>query len=428
MKKNLLLSVCLTVGILACNARTLTIDECVRLARDNYPAVAQYGILDKVKLLNLSNVSKAWFPQGKVEARVSWQNDVATLPDVLTDILEQRGMEYPGIDKTQYRVGIDVVQQIWDGGKVSAAKNVIESESAAERTSLDMQLYDVEGRVEEIYFSMLLLKERIVRTEKSILLVDSTLHQVKSMLSNGVAMQSDCDQIEARLLSLKQQKSRLVAALGSVKRVLELFIGEPVGERTLLLPSEEPSYSTEDNHPQLRFFDNRLAYLTAREKELKTSLMPNIGAFASGYYGYPGYNMFKNMMSRYMTFNFMAGVSVAWNFGSLYTHRNSMNKLQLQRQQVETERATFNFNNDMAMSESLGQIAALEEIMRDDEKIVRLRHSVTEAARSQLVNGVIDATALLTKITDEEIAENDLMQHRIEFVKAIYELNHLKNK
>lgn len=40
----------------------------------------------------------------------------------------------------------------------------------------------------------------------------------------------------------------------------------------------------------------------------------------------------------------------------------------------------------------------------------------------------IDATILLTKITDSELAENDKTQHHIELVKAIYNYNHLKNK
>ena len=80
------------------------------------------------------------------------------------------------------------------------------------------------------------------------------------------------------------------------------------------------------------------------------------------------------------------------------------------------------------MSESLGQISALRDVMRNDERIVELCQSVVTAARSQLLNGVIDATILLTKITDSELAENDKAQHHIELIKAIYNFNHLKNK
>lgn len=410
------------------NAAELTIGECVSLARGNYPAVAQYGLLEKVKQLNLSNVSKMWLPQGSASAQITWQNEVAALPEALTNILSQQGVNYPGLDKTQYRIGIDVSQQIWDGGKTKANKETIATGNAVERTALDLQLYDVEGRVEEIYFSMLLLDERISQCDKTITLVEATLNQVRSMYANGVAMKSDCDQIEAKLLTLQQQKSRLTATLGIIRRIMEIFIGEPIGERSLVLPSEDLTETDDGPHPQLRLFDDRIANLTAQESGIKASVMPTVNAFASGYYGYPGYNMFKNMQSRDLSFNFMVGIKVAWNFGSLYTRSNSLNKLQIQRNQVETERATFNFNNSIAISESVGQIASLREVMRNDKRIVELRNAVITAARSQLNNGIIDATALLSKITDSELAENDMAQHHIELVKATYNLNHLRNK
>lgn len=427
--KRLLSSLLLSVLIiLNSNATELTIDECVNLARENYPAVAQYGLLDKVKQLNLSNVSKMWLPQGSMSAHVTWQNDVAALPELLTNMLSQQGVEYPGLDKTQYRIGLDVAQQIWDGGKTKANKESIVTGNAVEQTAIDLQLYDVEGRVEEIYFTMLLLNERISQCDKTITLVESTLSQVRSMYANGVAMKSDCDQIEAKYLALHQQKSKLTATLGSIRRIMEIFIGESIGERTLVLPSEDLTDNGDGLHPQLRLFDNRISNLAAQESGIKASVMPTINAFASGYYGYPGYNMFKNMQSRDLSFNFMIGVKIAWNFGSLYTRSNSLNKLQLQRNQIESERATFNFNNNIAISESVGLIASLRDVMRDDKRIVELRNSVITAARSQLDNGIIDATALLSKITDSELAENDMAQHHIELVKAIYNLNHLRNK
>ena len=83
-------------------ARTLTLDECVKLARENYPSVAQYGLLDKTKQLNFANIAKVWLPQGSVGAQITWQNEVAALPDVLTGILAQNGVSYPGLGKTQY--------------------------------------------------------------------------------------------------------------------------------------------------------------------------------------------------------------------------------------------------------------------------------------------------------------------------------------
>ena len=409
-------------------ARTLTLDECVKLARENYPSVAQYGLLDKTKQLNFANIAKVWLPQGSVGAQITWQNEGAARPDVLTGILAQNGVSYPGLGKTQYRVGLDVSQQIWDGGRNRAGKRAIATGTEVEKSALDVALYDVEARVEELYFSLLLLQESIKSLDQQTTLVDSTLHQVNSLFANGVAMKSDCDQIEAKLLAMKQQRARLIASRSSIARVLGIFTGLNVEDCELAVPHHEEIIGSDATHPNLSFFDRRLTNITAQEEGIHASVMPTVGAFFSGYYGYPGYNMFKNMQNRRLSFNFMVGLKLSWNFGSLYTRKNSLEKLNLEKQMVETERDVFNFNNRMAIAESSGHIEALREVMRNDERILELRRSVVRTAQSQLRNGVIDATSLLTKITDEELAENELVTHRIELIKAIYNLNHLRNK
>lgn len=407
-------------------AQTLTINECVRLALDHYPSIAQYGMLEKVEQFNLSNAAKAWLPQGSVSAQASWQNDVAQLPELLTDMMAHQGVDYPGMSKFQYRLGVDVNQQIWDGGRNSASRLTVQSAADVERRSLDVQLYDVQGRVEDLYFAILLFDARISSMDKSIALMDSTLMQVRSMFANGVAMRSDCDQIEARLLSLQQQRVQMVASLGSYQRMLEIFIGQPVDDCSLALPRE--NVDADPVHPQLRLFDARVKNLDAREAGIHASVRPQFGAFVSGYYGYPGYNMFKNMQSHEPSFNFMVGLRASWNFGALYTRRASLDKLRIERQRIEIDRQTFMFNTRIAENESMGQIEALRQLMQSDRRIVQLRQSVTRAAQSQLRNGVIDTTALLSKITDEELAENDLALHQIELIKAIYQLNHIRNK
>lgn len=408
------------------NAETLTIEQCVNLSRENYPAIAQYSLIDKTAEYNLSNASKGWLPQGSVSGQLTWQNDVASWPDQLAAMLAQQGVSFSGMNKTQYRLGFDVNQQIWDGGKISATRHEIEAASDVERRSLDVQLYDIEGRVQDIYFGVLALDAKIQNVDKSMVLVDSTLQQVKSMFRNGVAMQSDCDQIEARLLTLQQQRSQLVEMKGGYNRVLEIFIGQPIGNRALVLPDITPNNTVK--RPQMQLFDAQLNSISTQEYRVKASTMPQIGAFASGYYGYPGYNMFKNMQNHDPSFNFMIGLRVSWNFGSLYTRSNSLNKLQLQREQIETNRKTFIFNNSLAETEKESQITSMKEVIKNDEKIVALRRSVIRAAQSQLRNGVIDTNSLLSKITDMELAENDRTLHNIELTKSIYNLNHIQNK
>jgi len=428
MKRLTLILLTAAAGALcmASSPGVLTLDRAVALARENYPAIAQYGLLERSTAFSLDNVTKAWLPQGGVMAQVTWQNDVATLPDMLTEMMASRGIDYPGLQKTQYKVGLDLQQQIWDGGRTAASRKAKRAAAEVERSGLDVEIYDVEGRVEELYFSLLLLDENIARTETTIALMDSTLTRMQSMMANGVSTQADCDQVEARILTTKQQLTRLRASEKAYRRVLEIFLGQGLDGLELTTPEMPEPKAAE--RPQMRLFDARIANIAAQEAGVKASVMPSAGAFASAYYGYPGLNMFKNMRSHDPGFNFFAGITLSWNFGSLYTRSNSLKALQKQRERVEADRALYLFNSEMAQSDATGRIDALREQMKSDERIVELRRAVEKSAQSQLRNGVIDTTSLLSKITDAEIAEIDLSTHRIQLIKELYNLNRIRNK
>lgn len=428
MKKPLsILAVSLSLGFASCYAQ-LTINDCVRLATANYPEVARYNLANATKQYSLSNAAKAWYPQGSVYAQASWQNDVMALPDALSDVLRQQGIDYPGLRHTQYRAGADITQQIWDGGQNAASRKLIKTSAEIERSSIDANLYDVKGRVEELYFGLLLINERINTLNIYAGVLGSTLSQMRSMQINGIAMQSDCDRIEARLISQRQQIIQQEALRDSYRRILELFIGEPLGTRTLVMPEKRQLDHGNAPHPQLRLFDSRLNGVTARKAGIQASLMPRIGAFATAFYGYPGYNYFKSMQSREMSFNFVAGIKLSWNFGALYSRNYKLAELRIEQEQIETGRQTFMFNNTIAELEAKGKIAALDSMIAEGDKVVELYRSVRLAAQSQLRNGIIDSTSLLAKIADEEIAEINQISRKLELLKTHYQLIHIQNR
>lgn len=66
--------------------------------------------------------------------------------------------------------------------------------------------------------------------------------------------------------------------------------------------------------------------------------------------------------------------------------------------------------------------------LADDDRIVRLRRAVREAAESELRNGVLDTNGLLRKIADEDAAAAARSAREIELLKTIYELKHTINR
>ena len=152
------------------------------------------------------------------------------------------------------------------------------------------------------------------------------------------------------------------------------------------------------------------------------------GFFAQGYYGYPGLDYFESMMNRDLSFNILAGVKVSWNIGSFYHKKNDQRKLRLSSANIAVERDVFLFNTNMRIQSQFDRIDELKAIMKKNERIVELRTNVRKAAESQLDNGVIDATDLLTKLTDEKQARLNASYQEIQLLQSIYQLKYTLNK
>lgn len=404
-----------------------TLDECRRLAREHYPEIRQYDLVRLTEQYDLSNAARSWLPQLSLSAQATWQNEVPQFPDAFSGIFAQTGVSIPGLDKDQYKVAVELNQTIWDGGQSSAVRKQVEAEAEEQRRLTDVDLYAVEGRVDNLYFGILLLDERIVQTELQMALLEKNGDKIRSLVRNGVAMQADADAIEAERLSVGQQLTGLEATRDSYRRMLELFVGQSVSGELVRPEAIEPQ-SMESARPELAWFEAQRHALAARELSVKSATRPRFGLFAQGYYGYPGMDYFASMMASDWSWNALVGVRMSWNFGAYYTRKNRLRKLQTAQRQVDIQQDIFRFNTDLQVVEEQGDIIRLRRAVADDDRIVALRESVREAAESQLRNGVIDISDLLRKITEEATARSARSAHEIELLKTIYELRHVLNR
>lgn len=418
----------LLLAVPAARLAAQSLDECRRLAREHYPEIRQYDLIVRTEQYDLSNAARAWIPQVALSAQATWQSDVAKYPDALSSMLAQQGVSISGMRKDQYKVAIDVAQNIWDGGQARAGRAIAEAEAAEQRNRVDVDLYDLQSRIDNLYFGILLLDERMAQTEAQINLLKSNLSRMRACHKNGVAMQADVDAIEAELLTARQTLGQVAASRSSYRRMLELFIGRPLDGETLERPAATELQSRTSARPELALFDAQDDKINARRMAIRSSLMPRFSAFAQGYYGYPGLDMFKSMLSADWKLNAIVGLRMSWNIGALYTKRNDLGKLDAAQRQINVQRDIFLFNTQMQTTQDDGEIARLRNAVADDDRIVELRRSVRMAAESKLENGVIDATDLLRKITDETSAALSRSTHEIELLQAIYRLKHTLNQ
>lgn len=420
----------LTLFAVVCTAASSgqSLEECRHLAREHYPEIRQYDLIAQTEQYNLSNAARAWIPQVTLSGQATYQSATPTYPEAFNTILQANGVEMAGVSKDQYKVAVDVSQHIWDGGKSKADKAIAEAKAEEQRSRVDVSLYDLQSRVDNLYFGILLLDERKAQTEALIEVLASNLARLQTYYKNGVAMQADVDAVEAELLTARQSLGQVESSRASYRRMLEIFIGQPLAADNLERPAMQLLQSRTSARPELALFEAQESKLEAQRKAINASLMPRFSAFAQGYYGYPGLDMFKSMISSAWTPNAIIGVRMSWNIGALYTKKNNLEKLNAAEKQIAVQRDVFLFNTQMQITQDDGEIARLRQAIADDSRIVELRRRVRMAAESQLENGVIDATDLLRKITDETSASLARSTHEIELLQATYRLKTTLNQ
>lgn len=425
MKKVLLI---LLVAMSVSGVAAQSLDECRRLAREHYPEIRQYDLISQTEQYNLSNAVRAWIPQVALSAQVTYQSATPAYPDAFNAILQANGMEMDGVRKDQYKIAVDVSQNIWDGGLSKANRLMAEAEAEEQRRCVDVSVYALQSRIDNIYFGILLLDERVAQTEMLISVLESNLSRMRAYCENGVARQVDADVVEAELLSARQTLAQVLSSRASYRRMLELFIGCTLSDDKLERPVMRDLPPFTPARPELAMFSAQENRLSAQRKAINASVMPRLSAFAQGYYGYPGLDMFKSMVSSDWSFNAIVGVRMSWNIGAFYTKKNNLDKLDLAQKQLDVQRDVFLFNTQMQIVQDEGEITRLRHAVDEDERIVELRRRVRVTAESQLENGVIDATDLLRKIADERDAALAQSVHEIELLQAVYRLKTTLNQ
>ena len=402
-------------------AQAQTLEECQRAAEQNFPLIRQYGLIEKTTDLNVANIQKGWLPQVSASAQATLQSDVPAFPDEFQKLYQQMGITMEGLERDQYRVGIDVQQTVYDGGNIKSQKEIARRQGELQSRQNEVTMYNVRRRVNEMYFSLLLIDEQIQLNADLQTVLEGNEKKLVAMLKGGTAAESDWQNVKAERLNVVQQMTGLKSQRTALVRMLSTFCAMEVNR--LVKPEiPENTGSTVNLRPELKTIDAQLRLADAKEKALDATLMPRLGVFAQGYYGYPGYNMFEDMTGRKLSWNGIIGARLTWNIGALYSRKNDKAKLQAERETAEANRERFLLDNKMEQIQQNENISRYRQLMIDDEEIISLRSSIRKAAESKLAHGIIDVNDLVREINSEHKARVEQCIHEIEMLKEIYNL------
>jgi len=425
MKRSAVLSLSL-FAVLPALVQAQTLEECQQAAERNYPLIGQYGLIEKTAQLSVANVAKGWLPQVQATAQATLQSDVTAWPEQMQAMMTQMGIGVKGLKKDQYRVGIDVSQTLFDGGDMSSRQAVVRQQAQVQRAQAEVSVYAVRQRVNEMYFSLLLIDQQIKLNNDLQTLLEANEKKLASMHERGTAARSDYQSVKAERLGVAEQLGALRQQRATLLRLLSVLCGMEVSSPVKPAPTTVVALQA-NCRPELKAFDAQLRLADAQQRQLDAALMPRLSVFASGFYGYPGYNMFNDMLHHDWSWNGMVGARLTWNIGALYTRKNDKARLQQQRLMAENSRQVFLFNNRLEQLQQSEAVERYRKQMEADVEIIELRHQIRLSAESKLAHGIIDVNDLVKELNNENAARVQQSIHEIEMLKEMYNLKYTTN-
>jgi len=429
MKRLMLNSLLLFIPLLSFSQQ-LTLDECQAKAKLNYPLIKQYKLIEQTEQFNLSNANKGYLPQFSLSAKATYQSDVTEIPAVLGQILSkvsQSPVSFPSQSKDQYQAVLEANQVIWDGGVISSQKKITKASTEVEKQKLEVDLYALNDRVNQLFFGILLLNEQIKQNDILQSELGVNLKKVIDSKQNGVANQADVDALKVEQLNAGQRDTELKSTRKSYLIMLSAFTGLKMDENATCIKPEVNLVILNDttNHrPELTLFDAQNKMYESQKSLLNAGNLPKLGAFVQGGYGRPGLNMFLPGFSPF----YIGGLRLSWNFSGLYTQKNNIRKLEVSKQSNEIQKETFLFNSDLKTKQQRTEIEKLQSTLSNDDEIIRLRTNIKKAASVKVDNGTLTITDLIREINAEDQAKQLKSLHEIQLIMNVYQLkNNINN-
>lgn len=420
MKKLILLLLFYSLSISG-YMQNLNIEQCYALARQNYPLIKQYDLIEKSKTYNLAYAAKSYLPQLSLQARASWQSDITEFPEEFNNILDRMGVdgiEFPS--KDQYRVVLELYQSIWDGGLTASQQKSIKAQSEIEKQNMEVSLYALYQQINQLYFGILLLEEQLKQNELFMKELNRNYQRIEKFIDNGIANSSDLNKIKVEILMREQTKSEMTYNRKAYVLMLSLLIGQNINEETRLeKPKSSIDIKEEINRPELKRYDAQLKLNDIQQKATLAKGMPRIGLFAQGAYANPGLNMFKSGFSPY----FMGGISLSWNFSGLYTYGDENKNLNINANSIAIQKETFLFNLNQQVSKTYSDIEKAKELMQKDDEIIALREQIKTTSEVKVENGTLSVNDYLQDIVLADMARQNKVLHEMQWLLALYQLN-----
>jgi len=392
---------------------TYTLDECYTLAKNNFPLIKQKELIAKSNEYNISNIEKGILPQVNFSGQNTYQSAVTSISIPIP------GFNFQAPPKDQYKVYGEVDQPLTDLYTVKQQKKLQEANSKIQQQSLEVELYKLKDRINQLYFGILLIGEQLKLNN----LVDDDLNsgidKVNASIKNGIDFKSSLDKLKAELIDNKQRAIELQAQRKEYLDMLGYFVNKPIDENSTFEKPASPNTNLSINRPELTYYETINQTYSIQKKIIQNSNIPRLSVFLQGGVGQPNpMNMISNSFSPY----YIGGIKLDWSFSNLYNQKNKKSLLDIDKSTNDLQKDIFVFNTNLEIKQQNNELTKLNKLISTDDELVSIRSSVKNTSKAQLENGVISANDYVKDVNAEDQSRQNKLLHEVQLLIAQYSL------
>lgn len=419
-------------------SKAINLEQCMSLARQNYPITKQSTLLDEALNLTLDKLNMGFIPHLRFNSKISYQSDVTTLPFNMSmgNPLFQ-GFTYTPLTRDQYQFALEVSQPLLDMGSF-AQKDISKAQYASQKQEVQNNLYKIQQSVINAYFTIILLDFSIAQNATYSRDLEKNYKNLNVLYVNGVIGKDALDKLSIEILNAQKNAKELE----SQRKIMQNTLGFLTQESLLDLRLEIPNFQEQQSflesiatkageansslfalRPEMHFFSLKANELDTHKKLELAKGLPYIDAFLQGGYSNPGLNFLKGGFQPY----YIVGLRINWDFSNFYTKYQQDSLIRNQKLRLDTQKEEFLLNTKILLNQHIKTAQNLLTQMSDNEKIIALQEQVVRTQESKLKNGVLSINDFISDTNNLYLKKLQQNYTKVEFLMQVYNIKQILN-
>ncbi len=373
----------------------------------------QSQLINQALAINQKNANANYLPKLSINGAASYQTDVTSFK-----------VPIPGIEilppfKDQYKVTLDLQQNIYDGGSTTALKKFNSANSKVELAKVEHENTQLKEAIAQLYYSAALIdrqKENIEALKRQVTL---KIERFEDLLQLGTTTKLALQQLQTKIMELDQQLFDLKFKKNGIISGINLLTGLSLTEEVNfeIISMDDFSPSTNLSRTELKLLQAQQALLSNSTNLIKSKYAPKLALVGTLGYGRPGLNFLARDFDTYGILGLNLKIPIEHFYTKGMSNELRLNDIQNLRINEQIEQFTTAQNVKLTSQEN--EIFRLQSAIVTDTEIIKMKTEMLVVIEDQFTNGIITQREYLEELEQVTLSKNSLALHEVQLAQAI---------